>query len=62
VFGGALGLLLPHDTYWLGFTVVAAVMAVPGLQTLLISRGRTLLPFLGPRDPVPGRTGVRTIV
>ena len=53
VFGGALGVLLPHETYWLGFTVVAAVVAVAGLQTGLLSRGRTLLPFLSPRAPQP---------
>jgi hypothetical protein len=53
VFGGALGVLLPHETYWLGFTVVAAVVAVAGLQTGLLSRGRTLLPFLSPRAPRP---------
>jgi MFS family permease len=57
VFGGALGVLLPHETYWLGFTVVAAVVAVVGLQTGLLSRGRSLLPFLAPRRarPVPAR-------
>lgn len=61
VFGGALGVLLPHDTYWLGFTVVAVAVALPGLQTVLISRGRSILPFLGPRaalrDPATVRTG-----
>jgi MFS family permease len=54
VFGGALGVLLPHDTYWLGFTVVAVAVALPGLQTVLISRGRSLLPFLGPRPASVG--------
>ena len=53
VFGGALGVLLPHENYWLGFTVVAAVVALAGLQTGLLSRGRTLLPFLSPRAPRP---------
>ena len=53
VFGGALGVLLPHDGYWLGFTVVAAVVALAGIQTALITRGRTLLPFLPPRAPRP---------
>ncbi|MFC4947418.1 MFS transporter [Pseudonocardia sp. GCM10023141] len=51
VFGGALGVLLPHQNYWLGFTVVAAVVAVTGIQTAMVSRGRSLLPFLGHRDP-----------
>lgn len=60
VFGGALGVLLPHDTYWLGFTVVAVAVALPGLQTVLISRGRSLLPFLGPRGPVGEQATVRT--
>ncbi len=53
VFGGALGVLLPHEDYWLGFTVVAAVVAVAGLQTGLLARGRSLLPFLSPRAPRP---------
>ena len=61
VFGGALGVLLPHETYWLGFTVVASVVAVAGLQTGLLSRGRSLLPFLAPRRaravPAPGAAG-----
>jgi len=51
VFGGAMGVLLPHDSYWLGFTVVAVAVALPGLQTVLITRGRSILPFLGPRGP-----------
>lgn len=54
VFGGALGVLLPHDTYWLGFTVVVVAVALPGLQTVLISRGRSILPFLGPRPASVG--------
>jgi hypothetical protein len=53
VFGGALGVLLPHENYWLGFTVVAAVVALAGIQTGLLSRGRSLLPFLSPRAPRP---------
>jgi MFS family permease len=50
VFGGALGVLLPHDGWTLGFAVVACVVAVAVLQTVLLLRGRTLLPFLGPRE------------
>jgi hypothetical protein len=51
VFGGALGVLLPHSTYWIGFAVVAAVVALAGVQTAMISRGRTLVPGLGVREP-----------
>jgi MFS family permease len=62
VFGGALGVLLPHTTYRIGFSVVASVVALAGVQTALISRGRSILPFLGPRrrpvtTPQPARTG-----
>ncbi|OZM82543.1 MFS transporter [Pseudonocardia sp. MH-G8] len=49
VFGGALGVLLPHDTFWLGFTVVSVVVALAGAQSALLARGRSLLPFMGPR-------------
>jgi len=53
VLGGALGVLLPHTTYWIGFTVVAAVVTLGGVQTALLSRGRGL-PFLSPRGvPAP---------
>lgn len=57
VLGGALGVLLPHTTYWIGFTVVAAVVTLGGVQTALISRGRGL-PFISPRgtaSPQPVR-------
>ena len=50
VLGGALGVLLPHDSFTLGFAVVAGVMAVAVLQTVLLLRGGTLLPFLSPRE------------
>ena len=60
VFGGALGVLLPHSTFWIGFAVIAAVVALTGVQTVLVSRGRTLLPFLdrrrAPAVPQPART------
>ena len=49
VFGGALGVLLPHDTFRLGFGIVAGVLVLVGVQTALVGRGRTLLPFLGPQ-------------
>ncbi|NMH94113.1 MFS transporter [Pseudonocardia bannensis] len=57
VFGGALGVLLPHSTFWIGFTVVSAVVALAGTQTAMISRGRSLVPGMGVRaarpDPQP---------
>ncbi|MFC5062194.1 MFS transporter [Actinomycetospora atypica] len=43
VFGGALGVLLP-PTWWIGFTVISAVLAVGTVQTVLTSRGRSLVP------------------
>jgi MFS family permease len=46
VAGGALGVLLPHDTYRLGFGVVAAVVALVGVQAALVSRGHSALPRL----------------
>ncbi|WP_308283058.1 MFS transporter [Pseudonocardia nigra] len=57
VFGGALGVLLPHSTFWIGFAVISAVVAIAGVQAALLSRGRSLLPFLGPRAhaPAPAR-------
>ena len=44
VFGGALGVLLPHDTFGIGFAVAAGVVALGGLQTALLGRGRSILP------------------
>jgi MFS family permease len=55
VFGGALGVLLPHDTYGLGFVVASVMVALGGVQTALIARGRSILPFLAPRSE-PART------
>ena len=49
VTGGTLGVLLPHDSFRLGFGIVAGVMVLVGIQAALVGRGRTLLPFLGPR-------------
>jgi MFS family permease len=43
VFGGALGVLLP-PTWWIGFTVIAVVVALGTVQTVLISRGTSMLP------------------
>ena len=44
VFGGALGVLLPPQ-WWIGFTVISAVLAVGTVQTVLTTRGHTLLPL-----------------
>ncbi|MGQ0577149.1 MAG: MFS transporter [Pseudonocardia sp.] len=54
VFGGALGVLLPHSTYWIGFTVVASVVALGGVQTALVARGSGL-PLISPRVVAPPR-------
>jgi phosphatidylglycerophosphate synthase len=56
VFGGALGVLLPHDGYQLGFAIVAAVVALTGVQTALVARGQALLPFLRHRAASTGPT------
>jgi MFS family permease len=50
VTGGALGVLLPHDTFWVGFTVVACVVALVGVQTALLYYGRSIAPFLAVQD------------
>jgi len=50
VTGGALGVLLPHDTFWIGFTVVAGVVALVGVQTVLLYHGRSIAPFLAVKD------------
>ncbi len=42
-FGGAVGLLLP-PTYWLGFLVVSIMLVVGLVQTILVRKGRTMLP------------------
>jgi MFS family permease len=60
VFGGAVGVLLPHDTYRLGFGVIAGVMALVGTQAALVARGRTLLPPRRRRRVAPrGRRDAR---
>jgi hypothetical protein len=56
VAGGTLGVLLPHESFRLGFGIVAATMVVVGIQAALVGRGKSLLPFLGARshaDPSP---------
>ena len=45
VLGGAMGVLLP-PVYWIGFTAVAVVVALGGVQTALIARGGSLLPWI----------------
>lgn len=55
-FGGALGVLLP-PTYWLGFAVVSAVLALGTAQTVVAHRGGSLIPRFGGNRPV--RTGTR---
>jgi MFS family permease len=54
VFGGAIGVLLP-TTFWLGFTVVAVLLAAGGAQTFVARRGSTLLPNIPLRrgNPAP---------
>ncbi|WP_051086100.1 MFS transporter [Actinomycetospora chiangmaiensis] len=43
VFGGTLGVLLP-PTWWIGFTVISGVLVIGTVQTVMTSRGRSLLP------------------
>lgn len=52
VLGGAIGLLVPHTTFWIGFAVIAGVLTLGGAQTVLLATGRSLLPFLAPRAAV----------
>ena len=59
VMGGALGVLLPHDTFWIGFTVVACVVALVGVQTVLLYHGRSIAPFLAVKDRPVAPTGAR---
>ncbi|WP_084258340.1 MFS transporter, partial [Saccharomonospora iraqiensis] len=54
VSGGAVGLLLP-PTYWIGFLVVSALLALGLAQTWLVRRGTSLLP-----SRFPGRRRQRT--
>ena len=51
VFGGAVGVLLPHDSYRIGFGVVAGVVLLVAVQAALVSRGWSLVPALAPRTP-----------
>jgi len=58
VFGGALGVLLP-PTWWIGFTVIAVVVALGTVQTVLISRGSSMLPRRRSAGGVDPDDGVR---
>lgn len=76
VLGGAIGVLLP-TVFWIGFTVISVMMAIGLAQTVVVSRGRTLVPSLRtalpnvslrgrrsrrePRDPERTRTVTRTL-
>jgi MFS family permease len=51
VFGGAVGVLLPHDSFRIGFGVVAGVVLLVAVQAALVSRGWNLVPALAPRTP-----------
>ncbi|MGH3950095.1 MAG: MFS transporter [Pseudonocardiaceae bacterium] len=53
-FGGAIGLLLP-PTYWIGFIVVSVLLAVGLAQTILVRRGRSLVPGMGAAQPLRPR-------
>ncbi|MGH3620530.1 MAG: MFS transporter, partial [Sciscionella sp.] len=46
VLGGGVGVMLPA-TFWLGFTVISAMLAVGLVQTMLSRRGSSLIPGLG---------------
>ncbi|MFZ2512816.1 MAG: MFS transporter, partial [Gordonia sp. (in: high G+C Gram-positive bacteria)] len=62
VLGASLGVLLP-TTLWIGFTVVAVLMAIGLAQTILTSRGATLIPGVGGRRPAePAPTAPFTAV
>ncbi|TSD96621.1 MFS transporter [Skermania sp. ID1734] len=59
VIGGALGVLLPTE-YWIGFSVVAVLLALGTAQTILTYRGHSLLPGLGGNRPVHAEQEVPT--
>ncbi|MBY4572952.1 MFS transporter [Gordonia paraffinivorans] len=50
VFGASLGVLLP-PTLWIGFTVVSVLLGLGLLQTVMTTRGSSLVPGLGGRRP-----------
>ncbi|GAA3030358.1 MFS transporter [Gordonia defluvii] len=47
VFGASIGVLLARSTFSIGFGVVAALLALGLAQTVLTSRGATLVPGVG---------------
>jgi MFS family permease len=49
VLGGAMGVLIP-PVYWIGFTSVAVLVALGGIQTALVGRGRSLVPWIRYRE------------
>ncbi|WP_442902907.1 MFS transporter [Gordonia sp. 852002-50816_SCH5313054-a] len=50
VFGAALGVLLPPKL-WIGFTVVAVLLGLGLAQTVMTTRGSTLVPGFGGHRP-----------
>ncbi|MGV9857757.1 MFS transporter [Gordonia sp. NPDC003425] len=50
VFGASLGVLLP-TALWIGFTVVAVFLGLGLVQTVLTTRGSSLIPGMGGRRP-----------
>ncbi|WP_439033006.1 MFS transporter [Gordonia terrae] len=50
VFGASLGVLLP-PTLWIGFTVVAVLLGLGLAQTVMTTRGKSLVPGLGGSRP-----------
>ncbi|MER5391838.1 MFS transporter [Saccharopolyspora sp. NPDC002686] len=60
VFGGALGVLLP-PVYWIGFLVVAVILALVLAQTITAGRGGTLIPRLRRKaEPATERATARS--
>lgn len=50
VLGGAIGVLAPTDL-WVGFTIISVLMVLGLLQTIMIYRGRSLIPVFGGHRP-----------
>ena len=42
--------ILAPPVYWIGFTVIAVLVALGGVQTALLGRGRSLLPWIRYRE------------
>lgn len=51
VIGAGLGVLLGNHSLWLGFTVITVILGLGLAQTLMTSRGATLVPGFGGRRP-----------